>query len=84
MDSHGLQFKVHNIFLLILLYSIIFLAEFHEEIQTAIPSIVKCLEDSHFYVRRAALDGLLNIVLHGMYYFFIIAAVFNYVFSQVL
>ena len=49
------------------MYSII-VAEFHEEIRMAIRDIVDCLKDSAFWVRSAAIDGLLNIAPHGTCY----------------
>ena len=65
------------------LYSIAFSAEFREEIRTAIPSILKRLEDSDSYVRQAALDGLSSLATHGMDHHFANATVLNRVFSRV-
>ena len=55
--------------------------EFHEEIQTVIPSIVKCLEDSQSDVRQAALNGLSSLAIHGTSHCSSNANVLNCVFS---
>ena len=49
-----------------LMYLIMSSAELREEIQTAIPSIVKCLKDLQWNVQWAALNGLLYLATHGM------------------
>jgi len=43
-------------------------AEFHEEIRTATRSIVECMKDPEWGVRKAAINGLSDLVKHRMYY----------------
>ena len=74
---------VHDTFSLMSLYSIVFSAEFREDIRTAIPSIVKHLENSASDIRQAALDGLSGLATHGMHHLFANATVLNPVFSRI-
>jgi len=43
-----------------------FVAEFRENIQIAIPAIVECLKDSHWYVRKTAIEVLSRLAAQGM------------------
>ena len=76
LSTHGMHYLFANP-----LYSILFSAEFRQDIWTAIPSILKCLEDPHSHVQRAALNGLLSLTTHGMHHLFANAAVLDPVFS---
>ena len=64
-----------------LMYLIMSSAELREEIRTAIPRIVKCLEDSQPNIRQAALNGLSSLAIHGTYHCFSNADVPDHVFS---
>jgi len=44
-----------------------FVAEFQEDVRIAIPAIVKCLKDSDWYVRKAAIEVLSRLAAQGMY-----------------
>ena len=68
MDFQGLQPMVHVSVSPMLMYLIVSSAELHEEIRTAIPSIVKCLEDSDSDVQQAALNTLSCLATHGMHH----------------
>ena len=81
MDFQGLQSMVCLTVPSMLMYLIMSLAELHEEIQTAIPSIVKCLEDSDSNVQQAALNTLSCLAIHGMCDCFSNADILNCVFS---
>ena len=50
------------------MYPTVFSAEFREQIRTAIPSIMRLLEDSDSNIRRATLDGLFSLASHGTHY----------------
>jgi len=43
-------------------------AEFHEEIQTVIASIMECLKDPEWAVRTAAVNGLSSVAARRMCY----------------
>ena len=49
-----------------LLRSSVFVAEFREAIQTAIPGIVECLNDPVSHVRNTAMSGLSALAAHGV------------------
>ena len=84
MDFQGLQHMVCVTVPPMLMYSIVSSAVLHEEIQTAIPSIVKCLEDSDLDVQHAALNGLSRLTTHGMSHCSFNADILNCVFSKVV
>ena len=81
MDFQGLQLMVCINIPPMLMYSIVSSAELQKDIQTAIPNIVKFLEDSDSHVQQAALYGLSHLATHGMCHCSSNADVLNWVFS---
>lgn len=57
------------------------IAEFHEEIQTVTTSIMECLKDPEWAVRRAAITGLSSVAARRMCYHLLPFDILNHSYS---
>jgi len=74
------KLAVHRMYnhLFRLRFLLMLVAEFHEEIRTATPSIMECLEDSSWKVREAAITGFSSFAALRMCYHLLLIGVLSH------